>query len=494
MTDRPVRSLPTSLHAISSFLGVPTPASAVEISGLSLASSDILPGDLFIALPGAQTHGAMFALDAKSRGAKAILTDRQGAPLALDLPVVVVEDPRRVAGILSAWFYGEPMRQMFCVGVTGTNGKTTTTTLLHQIWKGAGYEAGLIGTVETRIGAEIVKSKRTTPEGPDIQSLASIMKERHVGHLAMEVSSHALVLERLRGSHFSAVAFSNLSQDHLDFHASMEEYFAAKASLFTFEYSDLAVINVDDSYGARLASNCEIPVIRISRQDPKAEWHYASVHPQDNGFDVAIRGIGGVLIEGFLPLRGDFNLDNALMAVALAYQSGVDSVAISSLLSILVGARGRLELVEAGQPFAAFVDFAHSPDAVARVLGTCKAMAKGRVIAVLGCGGERDKSKRPVMGTALLNGSDIAIFTSDNPRSEDPAEILKDMTRHLDIYQPSRIIVDRKSAIEYAVSLAQPDDLIVVLGKGHEIGQEIAGDIIPFDDKLTLATAIEGRG
>lgn len=491
--ERPIWVAPKSLLSISSFLGAPPPETDLEITGITLASGEILPGDLFIALAGAKTHGAIFTLDAKSRGAKAVLTDQIGAQMGLDLPVIVVENPRRIAGILSAWFYGEPMRQMFCAGITGTNGKTTTTTLLHQIWKGAGHEAGLIGTVETRIGAEIVKSKRTTPEGPDIQSLVSIMKERHVDHLAMEVSSHALALERLRGSHFAAAAFSNLSQDHLDFHASMEEYFAAKASLFAFEYSDLAVINVDDPYGTRLASNCEIPVIRIARNDVSADWHYVYAHPQDSGFDVAMRGVGGVLIEGFLPLHGDFNLDNALMAVALAYQSGVDPVSISSLLSTLVGARGRLEVVETGQPFSAFVDFAHSPDAVERVLRTCNAMAKGRVIAVLGCGGDRDKSKRPIMGSALLKGSDIAVFTSDNPRSEDPNEILKDMTQHLKIDKPSRVISDRQRAIEYAVALAKPGDLIVVLGKGHEVGQEIAGEIFPFDDRIALATAIEGR-
>jgi UDP-N-acetylmuramoyl-L-alanyl-D-glutamate--2,6-diaminopimelate ligase len=307
----------------------------------------------------------------------------------------------------------------------------------------------------------------------------------------MEVSSHALVLERIRGSHFSAVAFSNLSQDHLDFHQSMEEYFQAKASLFTFEYSDLAIINIDDPYGARLASDCEIQVIRVSRNDVSADWHYVSVSPNQNGFDVVIRGVGGVLVEGFLPLHGEFNLDNALLAVALAYQSGVDPVEISTLMPTLTGARGRLEVVSVGQPFAAFIDYAHSPDSVERVLQTCRAMTSGRVIAVLGCGGDRDKSKRPIMGRALLNGSHVAVFTSDNPRSEDPAEILMDMTNNLMIGDPSRIIADRQKAIEYAVSLARPNDLVIVLGKGHEIGQEIAGEVFAFDDKLVLASSIE---
>jgi len=491
--ERPILVLPRSLNSIAEFLGAPPPIEDTLITGLSHASNEIMPGNLFIALPGSKTHGAIFGLDAKNRGAKAILTDSVGAHIASGLPTLIVENPRRIAGILSAWFYREPMREMFCVGITGTNGKTTTTTLLHQIWKSAGHEAGLIGTVETRIGAEVIKSTRTTPESTDIQSLISVMHERHIHRLAMEVSSHALVLERIRGSHFSVVAFSNLSQDHLDFHESMEDYFQAKASLFTFEYSDVAVINIDDPYGARLANDCEIQVIRISRSNVSADWHYVSVLPQEHGFDVAIRGEGGVLVEGALPLHGEFNLDNALMAVVLAYQSGVDPIEISTLLPTLTGARGRLEAVSVGQQFAAYIDYAHSPDSVERVLNTCKAMTSGRVIAVLGCGGDRDKSKRPVMGRALLNGSHIAVFTSDNPRSEDPTEILKDMTDELSIDEPSQVITDRKKAIEYAVSLAEPGDLVIVLGKGHERGQEIAGEVLPFDDRLILASSIEAR-
>lgn len=491
--ERPIFAPARSLGSIASFLGTPSPDVDTSVTGLTHASNEIVEGDLFLAFPGARTHGAMFCMDAKNRGARAVLTDMVGADLAVGLPVIVVENPRLVGGILSAWFYGEPMREMFCAGITGTNGKTTTTTLLHQIWEGAGHESGLIGTVETRIGKEVIKSKRTTPESPDLQSLISIMHERHVSHVAMEVSSHALALERIRGSHFSAVAFSNLSQDHLDFHNSMEEYFQVKASLFTFEYSDVAVINVDDPYGARLARETDIRVTRVSRKNPLTDWHYVSASPQEYGFDVLIRGVGGVLIEGSLPLHGEFNLDNALMAIALAYESGVDPVEISGLLSTLVGARGRLEVVNVGQEFAAFIDYAHSPDSVARVLRACKEMTIGKVIAVLGCGGDRDRSKRPMMGRALLEGSDIAIFTSDNPRSEDPEEILQEMTNGLKVLELNRIVADRYRAIAYAVSLASSDDLVILLGKGHENGQEIAGEIFPFDDRLVLAAAIEGR-
>ncbi len=466
---------------------------SVEITGLSHSSAAVKEGDLFFAIPGARVHGAMFALDAKNRGARAILTDKAGDHFDVGLPKLVVGDPRRMAGVLSAWFYEEPLRDMFSVGVTGTNGKTTTTTLLQQLWTGARRTAGLIGTVETRIGEIIQESKRTTPESSELQRLASQMRSKGVTHFVMEVSSHALTLERVRGSHFSSVAFTNLTQDHLDFHRTMDEYYQAKARLFTFEFAEKAFINIDNTYGQRLANETELPVLRLSGNDTSADWYFQSFHIEDEGMAVSIRGVGGVLIEGFLPLHGDFNLDNALMAIALAFDSGLDPVEISSLLPSLVGAQGRLEPVNAGQDFLAFVDYAHSPDAVMRVLTTCRALTNGRLIAVLGCGGDRDPSKRILMGRALHSLSDISVFTSDNPRSENPVEILREMTSGLDITNPSQIIVDRGSAIHYAISCASPKDLVVILGKGHEVGQEISGEIFSFDDRKVLRQAIENR-
>lgn len=491
--EKPIARPEKTLRAIAELLGAKDPEVDVAILGLTNSSSQVEVGDLFLAFPGAKVHGAMFCMDARGRGARGVLTDSAGAELAVGLPAIVVENPRRAAGILSAWFFGEPMRDMFAVGITGTNGKTTTTTLLHQIWTYARREAGLIGTVETRIGKDVIASKRTTPESADLQTLIATMRERHVKNLAMEVSSHAISLERVRGAHFSAVAFSNLSQDHLDFHGSMEEYFETKAALFTFEYADLAVINVDDPYGKRLALQCELPILQLSRQNPKADWSYVAINSHPRGNDVVIRGLGGVLVEGTLPLHGDFNLDNALMAIALAYESGVDPVEISALLPRLTGAPGRLEPVDLGQGFAAFVDYAHSPDSVVRVLRACREMSAGKVIAVLGCGGDRDSSKRPLMGHALAEGSDIAIFTSDNPRSEDPLAILQEMTKGLEVKSPNRVILDRRQAIEYAVSVAGANDIVIILGKGHEIGQEISGTTTPFDDRLVLAEVIETR-
>jgi UDP-N-acetylmuramoyl-L-alanyl-D-glutamate--2,6-diaminopimelate ligase len=309
----------------------------------------------------------------------------------------------------------------------------------------------------------------------------------------MEVSSHAITLERIRGSHFAVVGFTNLSQDHLDFHKNMEEYFAAKAKLFTFEYADLAVINIDDSYGKRLAEITQLPVVTLSRLDTKANWHYSSLTSDYVGASVSVRGTGGILIEGKTQLHGGYNYDNLLMAIAIAVESGIDPIDIAAILPTLTGAVGRLEAVRLGQNFTALVDYAHSPDAVTRVLETAHEITDGKVIAVLGCGGDRDSTKRTLMGQALHNGADIAIFTSDNPRSEKPEAILEQMVLDIDIVPPSAIIVDRAQAIKTAVDLAEPGDVVLVLGKGHEKGQEINGSIQEFDDRVEIAKAIEDK-
>ena len=467
--------------------------STTVITGLAQSSNSVEQGDLFIALPGEKVHGVEFVKDAIARGAVAVLTDPESALKVQGVPVIISANPRRAAGVISAWFYSEPMRDLYSVGVTGTNGKTTVTTLLHQIMSAAGRESGLIGTVETRIGSEILTSKRTTPESSDLQALSAVMRERHMRNLVMEVSSHAITLERIRGSHFAVVAFTNLSQDHLDFHKTMEDYFAAKARLFTFEFADLAVINIDDAYGIKLAAQTELPVMSVSRYDQSATWHFVSITQDYMGAHVAIRGSGGILIEGKVQLHGGYNYDNLLMAVAIATESGIDPIDIAAILPHLSGAVGRLESVRLGQNFTALVDYAHSPDAVSRVLETAHEITDGRVIAVLGCGGDRDSSKRPLMGKALLDGADIAIFTSDNPRSEEPEKILVQMTLGLDIQEPSAIIQDRALAIKAAVNHAQEGDLVVILGKGHEKGQEIDGVVHPFDDRVELARAIEDK-
>ena len=495
---RPLTQRQRTLASVLATVGAQSDVSVSElekisITGITSSTSEIETGDLFCAFAGANVHGASFASDAIKNGAAAILTDSEGAKLIKGLPLLIVSNPRKNAALLSSWFYGEPMRDLLSIGITGTNGKTTVTTLIHQIFQGAGQETGLIGTVETRIGNDTLSSTRTTPEATELQALVATMRERHCRNLVMEVSSHAIALDRIRGSFFASVGFTNLSQDHLDFHPSMEDYFATKSKLFTYEYAEHAFINIDDAYGQILAAKTELPVQTLSRFNENAAWHYTRIEEGIAHSDISIRGTGGVLIDSRTTLRGGFNFDNLLMAIAMCVESGIDPMDIQTLIPHLVGAVGRLEPINLGQNFTALVDYAHSPDAVARVLAAVREMTAKRVIAVLGCGGDRDNSKRSIMGQELSLRSDIAIFTSDNPRSEDPQIILQQMTHGLKISEPSAIVQDRAEAIQLAVNLAQPGDVVIVLGKGHERGQEIAGVIHPFDDRLVLAHAIEAK-
>lgn len=491
---RPIAEFKKTVKSVATIANATFTGDATTIiTGLTLSSTLVQEGDLFIAIAGEKTHGADFVSEAISRGAVAVLTDALGASKIHGLPVILSSNPRRAGGIISAWFYSEPMRDLYSVGVTGTNGKTTVTTLLHQIMSFSGRESGLIGTIETRIGDEVIASKRTTPESSELQALSAVMRERHMRNLIMEVSSHAISLERIRGSHFAVVGFTNLSQDHLDFHNTMEDYFAAKSKLFSYEFANLAVINIDDAYGVRLSQQTELPVMSVSRHNQAASWHYTSITRDYVGAHVCIRGSGGILIEGKVHLYGGYNFDNLLMAVAIATESGIDAIDIAGILPALTSAPGRLEAVRLGQNFTALVDYAHSPDAVSRVLETVKEITDGRVIAVLGCGGDRDVTKRSVMGRALQTGADVAFFTSDNPRTEKADEILAQMVLGLEIQAPSAVIQDRAEAIKAAVNEAQEGDLVVVLGKGHEKGQEINGVVQPFDDRIELARAIEDK-
>lgn len=495
---RPVNSPKVSFTGIAKLLNVESPLNFkadFEISGLAQSASEVLPGDIFVALSGQKHHGAEFIDTAIANGAVAILTDVKAVETAgdaLTLPTLTVPEPRSVVGQVAAHIYGDPSANMFTVGITGTNGKTTVTTLLHQIWQLANWDSGLIGTVNTQINQEILPSSHTTPEAAPLQALFASMHERHLRAVAMEVSSHALSLKRITGTKFKVTGFTNLTQDHLDFHGDMESYFLAKASLFNYGVSELAVINIDDKYGARLIKQLEIPVVTVSRS-AKANWRYEEITKFGKSTAVKIRGPEGILIEGQTKLLGDFNLDNLLMAVAIAVISGVDPIEISANLIKLNGAPGRLDLVDVGQDFIAFVDYAHTPDAVTNVLKSARSLLStqdGRLIAVLGCGGDRDRSKRPLMGKALLE-ADLPIFTSDNPRSESAESILQEMTANL--IHSGEVIVDRKVAIAHAVSIAKPGDVVAILGKGHETGQEIQGVKEPFDDRLVLAEAIAGR-
>ena len=495
---RPFADFSLALVKISHSIGATSSTSEADlakvlITGITHSDSDVQAGDLFIALPGAKRHGAEFAANAQKQGAVAAVTDAAGAKLISGIPVLVVANPRLVAGRIAALFYGEPMRDLSGVAITGTNGKTTVSTLLYQIFEAAHRDCGLIGTVETRIGSEVIASKRTTPEATDLQALAAVMKERHMRHLVIEASSHAMTMHRLEGAHFAIAAFTNLTQDHLDFHGDMESYFLAKASLFDFSFADLACINIDDAYGARLATATELLVLTVSRFNPQAIWHFIEIDSQSKRVQLKIRGAAGILIETSTSLRGGYNFDNLLMAIAIAVELGVDPIDIAAIVPNIIGAAGRLEEIAVGQDFTALVDYAHTPDAVSNVLASIREFTPGKVIAVLGCGGDRDPMKRPLMGQALSANSDIAIFTSDNPRSENPDAILQAMTAEIDIAQPSQRINDRAEAIAYAVSLAGAGDTVAVLGKGHELGQEINGKTLDFDDRVVLAKAIEAK-
>ena len=490
---RPLAPFTAKLEDAAQLVGASLHGANVAFTGATHADSDVEAGDLFIAIPGARVHGATFIESAIKRGAVAVLTDEAGLAYCAGVPALVVKDVRTAGALVAASLYKYPTRDLASIGITGTNGKTTVSTLLFQIFEAVGRQTGLIGTVETRIGSEILKSSRTTPEAPELQALAAVMRERHMRHLVMEVSSHALSLKRIKGSHFAIAAFTNLTQDHLDFHHDMDSYFAAKAELFTSEYAEQAFINIDSSYGKRLVEEAQIPVTTISRADSSASWHFVETHNVSRGVEFSARGAGGILIETRTRLFGGYNLDNLLLALAIAVECGIDPIELAAITPTLTGAPGRLESVSLGQHYTALVDYAHSPDAVANVLAAAREFTRGRVIAVLGCGGDRDAAKRPLMGAALLQGADIAIFTSDNPRSEAPGEILAQMTQSLTLSAPSHIIEAREEAIRTAVSLAQDGDTILILGKGHETGQDIAGIITPFDDRIVLAQAIEAK-
>ena len=491
---RPLAEFSAHLSDTASLIGAVPLAKDLVFTGVTHSDKDVEAGDLFLAIPGAKVHGADFIRNARAQGAVAVITDAQGAQIDSSLPTLVVKDVRAAGALAATSLYQYPTRDIASIGITGTNGKTTVSTLLYQIFQAVGRESGLIGTVETRIGAERLSSVRTTPEAPELQALAATMRERHVRNLVMEVSSHALSMGRMKGSHFAIAAFTNLSQDHLDFHKDMGSYFEAKAALFTSEYAESAFINIDTSYGATLVERTSLTLTTISRTNPKAHWHFTNITPTQQGAEFSIRGTGGILIESRTSLHGGYNADNLLLAVALAHESGVDPIELAAVIPQLTGAPGRLDAVVLGQPFKAFVDYAHSPDAVTNVLSAAREFTAGKIIAVLGCGGDRDATKRPLMGAALSQGCDIAIFTSDNPRSESPAAILREMVSSLDVKAPSAIIEDRAAAISHAVSVAEAGDTVLVLGKGHEQGQEIAGVVTDFDDRLVLATAIEARG
>jgi UDP-N-acetylmuramoyl-L-alanyl-D-glutamate--2,6-diaminopimelate ligase len=460
----------------------------VVISGVSINAQKVVPGDLFIAFAGANTHGISYLEQAISNGAVAVLSDKK---IEASIPSFIHPKPREIVGTISAWLYGHPFESLKAVGITGTNGKTTTANLVKQIWQLNSIKSGLIGTLGVEIADEKLESARTTPEADDLQAIAAAMVEQGCKNLVMEVSSHAIDQGRIKGAKYEVVAFSNLTQDHLDYHLSMENYFQAKANLFTTEYAKAAVINIDDSYGKKLSKQVKIPVVTVSRKDSTADWYLAKAEIKNGLYQVEIKSKSGESLSENFALLGDYNLDNLLLAVAIANSAGLSLDKIASTISKLQSVPGRLESVNAGQKFTALVDYAHTPDAVERVIATVKSATSGKIIGVLGCGGDRDASKRSLMGYALFNGCDLAVFTSDNPRSESAEAILNQMTAGIDLGKKGLVEIDRKSAIDLAVKNAQSGDVVLLMGKGHESGQEVNSVVTPFDDRVELAESIK---
>ena len=460
----------------------------VVISGVSINAQKVVPGDLFIAFAGANTHGISYLEQAISNGAVAVLSDKK---IEASIPSFIHPKPREIVGAISAWLYGHPFESLKAVGITGTNGKTTTANLVKQIWQLNSIKSGLVGTLGVEIADDKLESARTTPEADDLQAIAAAMVEQGCKNLVMEVSSHAIDQGRIKGAKYEVVAFSNLTQDHLDYHLSMENYFQAKANLFATEYAKAAVINIDDSYGKKLSKQVKIPVVTVSRKESTADLYLAKAEIKNGLNQVEIKSKSGESLSENFALLGDYNLDNLLLAVAIVSSAGLSLDKIAPTISKLQSVPGRLESINAGQKFTALVDYAHTPDAVERVIATVKSATSGKIIGVLGCGGDRDASKRSLMGHALFNGCDLAIFTSDNPRSESAEAILKQMTAGIDLGKKGLVELDRKSAINLAVENAQSGDVVLLMGKGHESGQEVNSVVTPFDDRVELAESIK---
>jgi UDP-N-acetylmuramoyl-L-alanyl-D-glutamate--2,6-diaminopimelate ligase len=447
----------------------------VEIGDLAYDSRTVEPGTLFFCVPGEKADGHDFAAAAVEAGAVGLVVERELPKL--EVAQVLVPDVRAAMAPLAARFWGDPTAELKVVGVTGTNGKTTTAFLVREILEAAGIQCGLLGTVKQVVGGVDEGVERTTPEAIDLQAALRRMLDGGDRVCAMEVSSHALALHRSDAIHFEVALFTNLTQDHLDFHGDMEDYFQSKRRLFAAGPS-VAIVNVDDGYGRRLAG--EFDCLTFS-----AEGRDADFAARDVSFDAggATFTVGGeVRVRTRLP--GDFNVANTLGALAAAAALGVDPGTAAAGLAAAPPPPGRFEPVDEGQPFAVLVDYAHTPDSLENVLHAARRLTDGRVISVFGAGGDRDRGKRPQMGRAGAELSDLAIVTSDNPRSEDPVAIVEEVLAGIDDRGGVEVEPDRRAAIELALTSARTGDTVVIAGKGHEQGQEFEnGRKVPFDDR-----------
>jgi UDP-N-acetylmuramoyl-L-alanyl-D-glutamate--2,6-diaminopimelate ligase len=458
----------------------PAPA---DVADLAYDASQATAGSLYFCIPGSRADGHDFAPQAVGNGAVALVAER---PLDLPVPQLVVESARAAMPIAADTFFGRPTDQLQIAGVTGTNGKTTTAFLLYAILAAAGRRPGLLGTIESRVGGERRPAIRTTPEAIDLQRSFREMLDAGDRSAAVEATSHGSELGRLDRVRFSALVFTNLTQDHLDFHGTLERYFDAKRRLFT-ETRPPAAVNIGDEHGRRLADELR------GRNELLTFGLADDAELRANDLELGPRGArfraGGIELE--TRLRGRFNVENVLGAVAAARLLGIDDDAIAYGVRELRGVPGRFEAVDEGQPFAVLVDYAHTPDSLENVLRTARDLAQNRVICVFGCGGDRDRGKRPLMGRIATELADLAIVTSDNPRSEDPGAIIDEI---LEGAGDAEVAADRREAIARAVAAADDGDVVVIAGKGHEQGQQFADGTIPFDDREVAREALRRLG
>ncbi|MGB7859987.1 MAG: UDP-N-acetylmuramoyl-L-alanyl-D-glutamate--2,6-diaminopimelate ligase [Acidimicrobiia bacterium] len=442
-------------------------------------------GVLFVAVRGANFDGHEFVPAALARGASAVCVEHR---LSVEAPQVIVSDSRRALGPLAALVHGDPSASMKVIGVTGTNGKTTVTHYIESIASTSGISAGLIGTIHTRIAGGTIESAHTTPEASDFQRLLKEMLDAGTQLVAAEVSSHALEMGRVAATRFEVAAFTNLSQDHLDFHGDMERYRAAKTRLFEEYEVGTAVVNIDDSTGREIAREYSKDLLTVGRDgDVRREGERA-----------VARGVEFRLVTPWgsdtvvAPVIGTFNLDNALMAVACAMAAGLDYADVLLGLTDLAKVPGRYEIVSASDPIKVIVDYAHTPEGIVEAIAAARSIGARRVIAVVGAGGDRDQEKRPLMGAAAAK-ADVAVITSDNPRTEDPARIVSAVVSGIPRTRDSVVEVDRRSAIQHGIDLAEDGDIVLVLGRGHEPVQDLGDRRVPFDDRQVAREALDAR-
>lgn len=467
----------------------------IEIIHIETDSRKVKPKSLFVCIEGFNTDGHLYIKEAINKGAVAIIAEKE---VESDRPVIYVNDSTRALAMLVNKFYEYPTSKLSLIGITGTNGKTTISYLLDAIFQNYGKKTGVIGTIQNKVGSNLMETNNTTPDALVLQRLFVEMKTQGVEQAIMEVSSHALDLGRVYGCDFDTVIFTNLTQDHLDYHKNELQYFHAKSLLFSqlgnsyYETKKYAVINADDPYSESLQKMTSQPIVTYGIEK-KADVRASNVELFPNRTSFRLKTpLGTVKITS--RLIGEFNVYNMLAACSAAIAHQVPIPVIKETLETIMPIPGRFETVDCGQQFGVIVDYAHTPHAVQNILQTCKELTRGKLYCVLGCGGDRDKAKRPRMAKEAVTYANYAIFTSDNPRTEDPQEIIKDMIRELPEHVVNyEIILDRKAAIEKVIEYAEEGDMVVIAGKGHETYQEINGKRYPFDDRLVARNAIENK-